>query len=89
MAAQCCKLTDLLITQCDSMWLVPQRLIDQARHTATAGPAAKRQSARKTLSLSPQTVKVTTTTTAAVNAKTMSGILPAPFHSKHAHKIVI
>lgn len=58
MAAQCCKLTDIMISQCDSMWLVPQRLIDQARRSVNAGAAGRRQTARKTLSLSPSVCKL-------------------------------
>lgn len=35
MAAQCCKLTDTMITRCDHLWTVPQRLIEQARQKNT------------------------------------------------------
>lgn len=85
MAAQCCQLTDIMISQCDSMWLVPQRLIDQARRAATVGPAAKRQIARKSLSLSPQSVGGGGSLTAIAK----SSVGPRMFHAKHVHKIVI
>jgi len=31
MAAQCCHLTNVLIAQSDNLWMVPQRLIDEAK----------------------------------------------------------
>lgn len=83
MAAQCCKLTDIMISQCDSMWLVPQRLIDQARRSANTGPAAKRQIARKTLSLSPGGGSDDGGRAGTTSANTRA------FHGKHVYKIVI
>lgn len=51
MAAQCCKLADIMISQCDYLWMVPQRLIDQARRAMNNGPGGKRQIARKSKSI--------------------------------------
>lgn len=31
MAAQCCKLTEIMISQCDNLWTVPKRMIEQAQ----------------------------------------------------------
>lgn len=45
MAAQCCKLTDIMIAQCDHLWTVPQRLIEQARQMNTKSIHGKRQAA--------------------------------------------
>lgn len=49
MAAQCYKLTDVLVSNSDQLWMVPQRLIDQARQMNKSG-INKRQVARKTKS---------------------------------------
>lgn len=42
MAAQCCKLTDAMISQCDTLWSVPERLIEQARSMHTKSGHGKR-----------------------------------------------
>ncbi|XP_049549159.1 rho GTPase-activating protein conundrum [Anopheles darlingi] len=46
MAAQCCHLTNVLISMADSLWLVPQRLIEQGKMTNKNGQP-KRQLTRK------------------------------------------
>ncbi|GAB0087585.1 Rho GTPase-activating protein conundrum [Sergentomyia squamirostris] len=48
MAAQCCRLTDILISQEDSLWMVPQRLINEAR--SMNKPRLTKRQARKTKS---------------------------------------
>ncbi|XP_052895112.1 rho GTPase-activating protein conundrum [Anopheles moucheti] len=47
MAAQCCHLTNVLITMTDSLWLVPERLIEQGKMINKNGQP-KRQLTRKT-----------------------------------------
>ena len=48
MAAQCCKLADIFISRCDSLWQVPDRLIEQARAMNNkSGANGKRQLAKK------------------------------------------
>uniref|UniRef100_A0A182J5B2 Uncharacterized protein n=1 Tax=Anopheles atroparvus TaxID=41427 RepID=A0A182J5B2_ANOAO len=47
MAAQCCHLTNVLITMTDSLWLVPQRLIEQGKMINKNGQP-KRLLTRKT-----------------------------------------
>lgn len=42
MAAQCCKLADAIISQCDTLWTVPDRLIEQARSMHTKSGHGKR-----------------------------------------------
>lgn len=37
MAAQCCHLTNVLIAQSDNLWMVPQRLIDEAKKISKSG----------------------------------------------------
>ena len=37
MAAQCCHLTNVLIAQSDNLWMVPQRLIDEAKQMSKGG----------------------------------------------------
>jgi Rho GTPase-activating protein 18/28/40 len=37
MAAQCCHLTNVLIAQSDNLWMVPQRLIDEAKKINKTG----------------------------------------------------
>lgn len=37
MAAQCCHLTNVLIAQSDNLWMVPQRLIDEAKKFSKNG----------------------------------------------------
>lgn len=55
MAAQCCKLVDIMISQCDYLWMVPQRLIEQARRASNNVGAGKRQVARKSKSITNAT----------------------------------
>lgn len=88
MAAQCCKLADIMIAQGDYMWLVPQRLIDQARRvTVATSAAAKRQIVRKTKSVSPLG------SAGPGSSGSMSPDTTNPyqrlFNAKHVHKIVI
>ncbi|XP_058447133.1 rho GTPase-activating protein conundrum [Malaya genurostris] len=47
MAAQCCHLTNVLITLADALWLVPSRLIEQSKMINKNGQP-KRQLTRKT-----------------------------------------
>jgi Rho GTPase-activating protein 18/28/40 len=37
MAAQCCHLTNVLVAQSENLWMVPQRLIDEARKISKTG----------------------------------------------------
>jgi Rho GTPase-activating protein 18/28/40 len=37
MAAKCCNLTNVLIAQSDNLWMVPQRLIDEAKKINKSG----------------------------------------------------
>jgi hypothetical protein len=37
MAAQCCHLTNVLITQSVNLWMVPQRLINEAKKINKSG----------------------------------------------------
>lgn len=37
MAAQCCHLTNVLIAQSDNLWMVPQRLINEAKKISKTG----------------------------------------------------
>lgn len=53
MAAQCCKLTDTMITRCDHLWTVPQRLIEQARQMNSKNGAGKRHTRKIKNSISP------------------------------------
>lgn len=53
MAAQCCKLADNMISRSDSLWTVPQRLIDQARQMNTKNGMGKRHVRKMKNSLSP------------------------------------
>lgn len=46
MAAQCCQLASVLIANCDNLWTVPHRLIDQAK-TMTKYGQRKRQMGRR------------------------------------------
>lgn len=52
MAAQCCKLTDIMISQSEHLWSVPERLIEQARQMNTKGAHGKRQAIARKLKLS-------------------------------------
>lgn len=51
MAAQCCKLADIMISQCNHLWSVPERLIEQARQMNNKGVHSKRQAAARKLKL--------------------------------------
>lgn len=53
MAAQCCKLTDTMISRCDHLWTVPQRLIEQARQMNTKNGANKRHARKMKNPISP------------------------------------
>jgi Rho GTPase-activating protein 18/28/40 len=41
MAAQCCHLANVLIAQSDNLWMVPQRLIDEAKKISKTGNVSK------------------------------------------------
>lgn len=76
MAAQCCKLTDKLIGQCDFLWTVPSRLIEQA----------KKMNA-KTLNGRRQTRKVKSM--AAMLSDTSASSDTFRINSNHVQKIVV
>lgn len=59
MAAQCCKLTDVMITRCDHLWTVPQRLIEQARQMNAKNGAGKRHARKMKTSMSPMNGGIT------------------------------
>lgn len=77
MAAQCCKLTDIMITQCDHLWSVPQRLIDQARQMNTKTGHGKRQARKIKNSVSP------------ISADARAGNQNFRVNANHVHKIVV
>lgn len=77
MAAQCCKLTDKLIGQCDFLWTVPNRLIDQARKMNG-----------KTLNGRRQTRKVKSLATSMLSDTSASSDT-FRINSNHVHKIVV
>ncbi|XP_059610489.1 rho GTPase-activating protein conundrum [Phlebotomus argentipes] len=56
MAAQCCHLTDILISQEESLWMVPQRLLDEAR--SMNKPRLTKRQARKTKSESSAEIRL-------------------------------
>lgn len=56
MAAQCCRLTDILIGQEESLWMVPKRLIDEAR--SMNKPRLTKRQARKTKSESSAEIRL-------------------------------
>lgn len=53
MAAQCCKLTDAMISRCDHLWTVPNRLIEQARQMNAKNGAGKRHARKMKNPISP------------------------------------
>lgn len=83
MAAQCCKLTDTMITQCDHLWTVPQRLIEQARQMNTKNGAGKRHTRKIKNSISPMQIigNVSVVSGGASNQNARN--------ANHVHKIVI
>uniref|UniRef100_A0A1L8DMJ8 Putative tumor suppressor protein n=1 Tax=Nyssomyia neivai TaxID=330878 RepID=A0A1L8DMJ8_9DIPT len=56
MAAQCCRLTDILISQEESLWMVPQRLINEAQ--SMNKPRLTKSKARKTKSESSAEIRL-------------------------------
>uniref|UniRef100_A0A1B0CRK6 Putative rho gtpase-activating protein 18 n=1 Tax=Lutzomyia longipalpis TaxID=7200 RepID=A0A1B0CRK6_LUTLO len=56
MAAQCCRLTDILISQEESLWMVPQRLLNEAR--SMNKPRLTKSKARKTKSESSAEIRI-------------------------------
>lgn len=78
MAAQCCKLTDKLIGQCDSLWTVPSRLIEQAKKMNSKTLNGRRQ-ARKVIK-SMATSMLSDTSASSDNFR---------INSNHVHKIVV
>lgn len=81
MAAQCCKLTDTMISQCDNLWTVPQRLIEQARQMNPKTGHGKRQSAA-----AARKIRVTPTN---MPKTTNNGVDKIRINSNHVHKIIL
>nr|XP_040232715.2 rho GTPase-activating protein conundrum [Anopheles coluzzii]XP_049464235.1 rho GTPase-activating protein conundrum [Anopheles coluzzii] len=79
MAAQCCHLTNVLITMSDSLWLVPQRLIEQGKMINKNGQP-KRQLTRKAKNGSGSII--------AINRSANSGG-DFVFDTNHIHRLVI
>lgn len=79
MAAQCCHLTNVLITMTDSLWLVPQRLIEQGKMINKNGQP-KRQLTRKTKNGSSSII--------AINRSATNGG-DFVFDTNHIHRLVI
>lgn len=91
MAAQCCKLTDVIISQCTNLWTVPQRLIDQARQMNNKQGNGKRQAvaARKLKTLSPNnnnTKNLTQNQNITINLNSNEKMR---FNANHVHKIIL
>lgn len=88
MAAQCCKLTDVMITQCDNLWTVPQRLIDQARQMNNKQGHGKRQAvvARKLKALSPNNNNMNQNQNMTINLHSNEKMR---FNANHVHKIIL
>lgn len=82
MAAQCCKLTDIMIAQCDHLWSVPQRLIEQARQMNTKSVYGKRQ-------IGANAVRKLKTMSPTMNAIANGGIDKFRLNSNHVHKIIL
>lgn len=78
MAAQCCKLTDTMITRCDHLWTVPQRLIEQARQMNAKNGAGKRHARKIKNSISP-----------IMNGNVSGAGNQNARNTNHVHKIVI
>uniref|UniRef100_A0A182KFL4 Rho-GAP domain-containing protein n=1 Tax=Anopheles christyi TaxID=43041 RepID=A0A182KFL4_9DIPT len=79
MAAQCCHLTNVLITMSDSLWLVPQRLIEQGKMINKNGQP-KRQLTRKAKNGSGSIISIN-------RSATNGGDFV--FDTNHIHRLVI
>uniref|UniRef100_A0A182VU46 Rho-GAP domain-containing protein n=1 Tax=Anopheles minimus TaxID=112268 RepID=A0A182VU46_9DIPT len=79
MAAQCCHLTNVLITMTDSLWLVPQRLIEQGKMINKNGQP-KRQLTRKAKNGSGSVISIN-------RSATNGGDFL--FDTNHIHRLVI
>ncbi|XP_035915419.1 rho GTPase-activating protein conundrum [Anopheles stephensi] len=79
MAAQCCHLTNVLITMTDSLWLVPQRLIEQGKMINKNGQP-KRQLTRKAKNGSGSIISIN-------RSATNGGDFV--FDTNHIHRLVI
>lgn len=105
MAAQCCKLTDVMIAQCDHLWTVPQRLIEQARQMNTKSVHGKRHAAvarklkinnnsnnnNNNNHINNNSITCITNTSSSTIAKVISnvGIDKIRVNSNHVHKIIL
>ncbi|XP_055317787.1 rho GTPase-activating protein conundrum [Sitodiplosis mosellana] len=78
MAAQCCKLADIMISRSEQLWTVPQRLIDQARQMNTKNGMGKRQTRKVKNSISP-----------IIGNSSGAGNHNARINANHVHKIAI
>ncbi|XP_058056786.1 rho GTPase-activating protein conundrum [Anopheles bellator] len=79
MAAQCCHLTNVLISMADSLWLVPQRLIEQGK-TINKNGQPKRQLTRKAKNGSGSIISIN-------RSATNGGDFV--FDTNHIHRLVI
>ncbi|XP_049281645.1 rho GTPase-activating protein conundrum isoform X2 [Anopheles funestus] len=79
MAAQCFHLTNVLITMTDSLWLVPQRLIEQGKVTNKNGQP-KRQLTRKAKNGSGNIISINQSATSGGDFV---------FDTNHIHRLVI
>lgn len=52
MAAQCCQLTNVLISQTDNLWMIPQRLIDEAKKISKNGHVSDAESSCRAVNFS-------------------------------------
>lgn len=78
MAAQCCKLADIMISRCDYLWMVPQQLIEQARQMNSKNGAGKRHARKMKNSISP-----------IIGNSSGAGNQNARINANHVHKIAI
>lgn len=78
MAAQCCKLADIMISRSEQLWTVPQRLIDQARQMNTKNGLGKRHTRKMKNSMSP-----------IIGNSGGAGNHNARINANHVHKIAI
>lgn len=84
MAAQCCKLTDTMITRTDYLWMVPQRLIEQARQMNTKTGAGKRHARKIKTSISAINIIGNSSSSSSGGATNQNAR-----NANHVHKIVI
>lgn len=79
MAAQCCKLADIMISRSDHLWTVPQRLIEQARQMNSKNGLGKRQTRK---------IKTPITSPIICNNDSVKN-QNARINANHVHKIAI